>query len=183
MTTLTAAATSVWKIDPVHSTAEFKIKHLMVSNVKGRFAALTGTVILDEADLTRSSVEATIEAASIDTRNAQRDAHLKCADFFDVENFPTLSFKSTATERRAPGQLLVTGDLTIHGVTRRVNFAVEGPSTPAKDPWGGTRIGLEAVAKISRKDFGLVYNAALETGGVMVGDEVTISLDVELTAA
>ena len=179
----TATATSTWTIDPVHSAAEFKIKHMMVSNVKGRFTALTGTVTLDETDISQSSVEATIEAASIDTRNEQRDAHLKSADFFDVEQFPTLAFKSTAVQRVAPGQLLVTGDLTIHGVTRSVSFEVEGPSMPTKDPWGGTRIGLEAVAKIRRKDFGLVYNAALETGGVVVGDEVTISLDVELTAA
>lgn len=183
MNATAATALSTWKIDPAHSVAGFKIKHMMVSNVKGQFTGLTGTLTLDEADIAQSHVEAVIEAASIDTHNEQRDAHLKSADFFDVDKFPTLTFKSTAVERLAPGRLLVAGELTIHGVTRSVTFEVDGPSSPAKDPWGGTRVGLEAVTRISRKDFGLVYNAALETGGVLVGDEVTISLDVELTAS
>lgn len=184
MPTATEATTATtWNIDPIHSSAEFKVKHMMVSNVKGQFTGVTGTLKLDESDVTHSTVEATIEAASVNTRNAQRDTHLKSADFFDVEKFPALAFKSTAIARLDPGRLSVTGDLTIHGVTRSVTFEVEGPTTPAKDPWGGTRIGLEAATKISRKDFGLTYNAALETGGVLVGDEVSISLDVEFVKA
>ena len=133
--------------------------------------------------MTKSRVEASIEAASINTRDAQRDAHLKSADFFDVEKFPTLSFKSTRITRVGDGELGVAGDLTIHGVTRNVVFDVEGPTPPAKDPWGNTRMGLSATTKINRKDFGLTWNAALETGGILVGDEVTITLDVQFVKA
>jgi polyisoprenoid-binding protein YceI len=176
-------ATATWNIDPVHSVAEFKVKHMMISNVKGQFTAVTGVMTLDEADVTKSRVEASIEAASVNTRDAQRDAHLKSADFFDVEKFPTLSFKSTRVSRTGAGELAVTGDLTIHGVTREVVFAVEGPTPPAKDPWGNIRVGLSATTKISRKDYGLTWNAALETGGILVGDEVTITLDVQFVKA
>ncbi len=184
MTTTTAAArTSTWNIDPVHSVAEFKVKHMMISNVKGQFPSVTGVVTLDEGDVTRSHVEASIEAASINTRDAQRDAHLKSADFFDVERYPTLAFKSAGVTRTGHGELAVTGELTMHGVTREVTFGVEGPTPAAKDPWGNTRIGLSAVAKINRKDFGLNWNAALETGGILVGEEVTLTLDVELVKA
>ena len=173
------AATSTWNIDPVHSVAEFKVKHMMISNVKGQFTAVQGSLALDESDVTKSRVEASIDAASITTRDAQRDAHLKSADFFDVEQFPTLSFKSTQIKRASEGELTVAGDLTIHGITRKVVFTVEGPTPQAKDPWGNTRLGLSAAAKINRKDFGLNWNAALETGGILVGDEVTITLDVQ----
>ena len=176
-------ATSTWNIDPVHSVAEFKVKHMMISNVKGQFTRVKGVLALDETDLTNSRVEASIEAASINTREDQRDTHLKSADFFDVEKFPTLSFQSTRVSRVADGELAVTGELTIHGVTRKVEFAVEGPTSPGKDPWGNTRIGLSATTKISRKDFGLIWNAALETGGILVGDEVTIMLDVQFVKA
>lgn len=171
--------TSTWKIDPVHSGAEFKVKHMMISNVKGQFTAVTGVATLDEADVTKSRIEATIDAASINTRDVQRDAHLKSADFFDVEKFPTLSFKSKRVARAGDGELAVTGDLTIHGVTREVTFDVEGPTLPAKDPWGNTRVGVSATTKISRKDYGLTWNAGLETGGFLVGDDVTVTLDVE----
>jgi polyisoprenoid-binding protein YceI len=171
--------TAAWKLDPVHSVAEFKVKHMMISNVKGQFAGVSGSMTLDENDVSQSRVEATIDAASINTRDAQRDAHLKSADFFDVEKFPTLSFRSTRVERTGDGELAVSGDLAIHGVTRPVVFQVEGPTPPAKDPWGNTRVGLSAVAKINRKDFDLTWNAALETGGILVGDEVTITLDVQ----
>jgi polyisoprenoid-binding protein YceI len=171
--------TATWNIDPVHSVAEFKVKHMMISNVKGQFTKVTGVMTLDEVDVTKSVIEGSIEAASISTRDAQRDAHLKSADFFDVENFPTLSFKSTRVTRTADGELAVTGDLTIHGVTREVVFNVEGPTPPAKDPWGNTRVGLSATAKCSRKDYGLTWNAALETGGILIGDEVTVSLDAQ----
>jgi len=176
-------AASTWNIDPVHTTAEFKVKHMMVSNVKGHFTGVKGVLTLDETELTNSRVEASIDAASINTRDPQRDTHLKSADFFDVEKFPTLTFKSTRITRVNDGELAVAGDLTIHGVTRNVAFTVEGPTPPAKDPWGNTRIGLSAVTKISRKDFGLTWNAALETGGILVGDEVTITLDVQFVKA
>jgi len=177
------ATTSTWNIDPVHSVAEFKVKHMMISNVKGQFTSVKGTLVLDETDLTKSQVETFIDVASITTRDPQRDAHLKSADFLDVEKFPALSFKSTRISRSGDGELAVTGDLTIHGVTRNVTFAVEGPTPPAKDPWGNTRLGLSATTKISRKDFGLTWNAALETGGILVGEEVTITLDVQYIKA
>lgn len=175
--------TSTWNIDPVHSVAEFKVKHMMISNVKGQFTALTGTAVLDETDISNSRVEAVVQAASVNTREPQRDTHLKSADFFDVEKFPTLAFKSTRIVRKGPGELAVTGDLTIHGVTREVVFDVEGPTPPAKDPWGNLRVGLSATTKISRKDYGLTYNAALETGGILIGDEVAITLDVQFVKA
>ena len=182
-TNVVHTATSIWNIDPAHTTAEFRVKHMMISNVKGHFATTTGVVKLDEADLTRSGVEASIEAGSITTRNDDRDAHLKSPDFFHVERFPTLSFASTRVIRKEEGQLAVEGDLTIRGVTRQVVFAVEGPTPPVKDPWGNTRMGLTATTKINRKDFGLTWNAALEAGGLLVGDEVTITLDVEAMKA
>lgn len=174
---------TTWNIDPVHSAAEFKVKHMMISNVKGQFTGIAGSLSLDDGDILHSSVEASIDAASINTREPQRDAHLKSADFFDVEKFPTLTFKSTRLSRNSRGELEVTGDLTIHGVTRKVVFEVEGPSSPAKDPWGNVRLGLSATTKINRKDFGLTWNTALETGGILVGDDVTITLDVQFVKA
>jgi polyisoprenoid-binding protein YceI len=185
MSTLTAPLTSTttWNIDPLHSVAEFKVKHMMISNVKGQFSKLTGALTLDQTDLSRSHVEASVEAASIETRDPQRDAHLKSADFFDVEKFPTLSFQSTGITRVSDGELAVEGNLTIHGVTRKVRFTAEGPTPPTKDPWGNTRVGVSATTKINRKDFGLTWNAALETGGILVGDEVTITLEVEFLKA
>ncbi len=176
-------ATTIWNLDSVHSVAEFKVKHMMISNVKGQFTRVQGVLALDETDLTNSNVEASIEAASINTRDSQRDAHLKSADFFEVDRFPTLSFKSTHVSRLSDGELAVAGDLTIHGITRNVVFAVEGPTLPAKDPWGNIRVGLSATTKINRKGFGLTWNAALETGGILVGDEVTITLDVQFVKA
>jgi len=182
-TVATPQITTTWKIDPTHSTAEFKVKHMMISHVKGYFGKVAGTLTLDDSELLRSHVEAVIEASSLETRDPQRDAHLKSADFFHVEQFPTLSFKSTRMTIVRDGELGVEGDLTIRGVTRKVLFSVEGPTPPAKDPWGNTRIGLSARAKINRKDFGLTWNSVLETGGVLVGDEVTISLDVQFVKA
>jgi len=176
-------STTTWNVDPVHSAAEFKVKHMMISNVKGRFAALKGVLSLDETDVTNSYVETTIDAVSIDTRDAQRDAHLKSADFFDVAKFPVLSFKSTRVIRGGDGNLAVTGELTMHGITRNVSFMVEGPTAPAKDPWGNTRLGVSATTKINRRDFGLTWNAGLETGGILVGDEVTITLDLQFVKA
>jgi polyisoprenoid-binding protein YceI len=175
--------TTTWNIDPVHSTAEFKVKHMMITNVKGQFTPVTGVLKRHEGDVTKSQVEATIEAASINTRDADRDTHLKSADFLHVEKFPKLSFVSTSVTPKGEGELTVEGDLTIRGETRKVVFAVEGPTAPAKDPWGNTRIGFSATTKINRKDFGLTWNAALETGGILVGEEVTITLDVEAIRA
>jgi len=177
--TTTQTSTTTWKLDPVHSTAEFKVRHMMITNVKGQFRDVSGALSIDEGDITRSRVEASIDASTIDTRNADRDAHLKSADFFDVEHFPKLSFVSTRVSRTGDDELSVEGDLTIRGVTRRVVFAVEGPTAAAKDPWGNTRVGLSATTKINRRDFGLTWNAALEAGGVLVGDDVTITLEVQ----
>jgi polyisoprenoid-binding protein YceI len=181
--TTTSPATTTWKIDPAHSAAEFKVKHMMISNVKGKFGNISGLLTLDGGDPAQSSVEATIPIATVNTGDDQRDGHLKSGDFFDAEKFPEMSFKSTQVKSTAPGELAVTGDLTLHGVTKSVTFAVEGPSEPAKDPWGNMRVGLSATAKISRKDFGLTWNAALETGGVLVGDDVAITLDVQFIKA
>ena len=175
--------TTTWTADPVHSVAEFKVKHMMISNVKGHFAGLRATIELDAADVTRSRVEASLDAASVTTGEPQRDAHLKSADFFDAAKFPVLSFVSRSVSHRADGSLVVAGDLTIRGVSREVVFSVDGPSEAARDPWGKERIGLAATTKINRKDFGLNWNAALETGGILVGEEVAISLDVQFVKA
>jgi polyisoprenoid-binding protein YceI len=185
MSTLAVPQTSAttWSIDPAHATAEFKVKHMMIANVKGQFSKITGVLLHDESNPTKSRAEATIEAASIETREPQRDTHLKSADFLHVKKFPTLSFKSTDIKVAGEGELKVQGDLTIRGVTRKVTFAVEGPTPPTKDPWGNTRIAISATTKINRKDFGLTWNAALETGGILVGDEVTITLDAEFVKA
>lgn len=181
--TMAVPQLTTWNVDPVHSVAEFKVRHMMIANVKGQFSGIQGSLALDDADVTNSRVEASIEADSINTREPQRDAHLKSADFLDVEKFPNLSFKSSGITRKGTGELEVTGDLTIHGVSRPVVFRVEGPSAPAKDPWGNERVGLSATTKINRKDFGLNWNTALEAGGFLVGDEVTITLDVQFVKA
>jgi len=175
MSTTSAPAITTWNVDSTHSVVEFKVKHMMISNLKGQFTKVTGTLLLHEADLTQSSVEAAIEIASIHTR----DTHLKGPDFFDAEKFPTMQLKSTHIAVKTDGELVVTGDLTIKGVTRSVQFDVEGPTVPTKDPWGGTRIGVEATTTINRKDFGLTWNAALEAGGLMVGEDIKITLDLE----
>lgn len=171
-------ATTTWQIDTAHSSASFSIKHMMIAKVHGGFEKLAGSLQLDSSDITKSSIEASIEAASINTREAQRDAHLKSADFFDVEKYPTLDFKSTKIEKDGD-DLKVTGQLTIHGVSKEVVFQVEGPTQEVKDPYGNIKIGISATAKIKRKDFGLGWNAALEAGGVLVGDDVALSLDVQ----
>jgi polyisoprenoid-binding protein YceI len=180
---LPQTSTTTWNIDPAHSIAEFKVKHMMIANVKGQFSKISGALFLDESDLANSRIDASIEAASIHTRDDQRDAHLKSADFFHVEKFPALHFKSKGISIVKDGELSVEGDLTIRGVTRKVRFAVEGPTPPTKDPWGNTRVAISAITKINRKDFGLTWNTALETGGILVGDEVTITLDAEFVKA
>ena len=170
---------TTWNIDPAHSAAEFKVKHMMISNVKGRCSGLSGVLKLDEADYTHSTVEASIPVSSINSGDEKRDGHLKSADFFDAEKFPAMTFKSTNIDSTGGGNYEVTGELTIHGVTKSVVLKVEDVSEPSKDPWGNHRIGLSGSTKINRKDFGLTYNSALETGGVLVGEEVTITLDVQ----
>jgi polyisoprenoid-binding protein YceI len=178
-TASSVGAATTWKIDPVHSVAEFRVKHMMISNVRGQFTGVTGSLTYDPADLRNSHVEASVDVASINTHDAQRDGHLKGPDFFEADKFPALTFRSTRVTRRADGELLVAGPLTIHGATQEVEFAVEGPTPPTKDPWGNTRIGLTATTKIDRRDFGLTFNAALETGGVLVGEQVAITLELE----
>ena len=179
----TDTATTTWKLDPAHSSADFKVKHMMISHVKGTFAGLSGVLTEHATDSSLSSIDASIDATTVNTGDAQRDGHLKSAEFFDTEKFPTMTFKSTAVTRKGDEEYSVTGDLTIHGVTKPATFAVEGPSAPGKDPWGNTKIGLSATTKINRKDFGLSWNSALETGGVLVGEEVTINLEVQFIKA
>jgi polyisoprenoid-binding protein YceI len=174
------AGASTWNIDADHSNIQFKVRHLMVSNVKGVFGKVQGTVDIDDKNIAKSKVAVTIDTESINTGVIKRDEHLKSADFFDVAKFPTMTFVSTKVAKNGKDKLKVTGDLTLHGVTRPVQLDVEGPSADSKDPWGKTRRGVSATTKINRKDFGLVWNKALETGGVVVGDEITISLEVEM---
>jgi polyisoprenoid-binding protein YceI len=168
-----------WSLDPAHSSAEFKVKHMMISNVKGSFRGLKGSLTLNESDPSRSEVEASVDVSTISTGDDQRDTHLKSADFFDAARIPQITFRSTTVKRNDDGEYQVTGDLTIHGVTKKATFAVEGPGDPGKDPWGNTRIGISATTKINREDFGLTWNSALETGGVLVGKEVTLTIDAQ----
>jgi polyisoprenoid-binding protein YceI len=174
-----AAGLATWTVDPAHSVAQFTVRHLMISNVRGEFTRLAGTIELNEEDLARSSVRVTVDAASISTREPDRDAHLKSPDFLDVAKYPTMTFESTRISRNASGELELTGRLTIRGVTREVTFQVESFTPTIKDPWGNLRRGASASAKINRKDFGLAWNGLTETGGIMVGDEVKITLDLE----
>jgi polyisoprenoid-binding protein YceI len=178
MTTVTTPARTRWTLDATHSNVEFSVRHLMIATVKGRFADVTGTVSLDEYDPTRAEIDVTIATASVDTRVAQRDAHLRSADFFDVEQFPEMTFTSRTVAVEGE-RLHVTGDLTIRGVTRAVRLDVRSHGRQL-DPWGRERAGFEATGSIKRSDFGLTWNQALETGGVMVGDDVTITIDAEL---
>jgi polyisoprenoid-binding protein YceI len=168
-----------WQIDASHSTAEFAVKHLMITTVKGHFADVTGTVTVDDANPQAAQVDVTINVASVETRDQKRDAHLRSPDFFDVERFPTMRFRSTRVEGSVAGEFKLVGDLTIRDVTREVTLNVESAGSVV-DPWGGERTGYAAATKISRKDFGLTWNVPLETGGMLVGDEVKISIEVEL---
>ena len=175
-----AAATSTWQIDPNHSAAQFAVRHLAISTVRGAFTKVSGTVQLDDKDISKSTVDVTIDAASVDTRVPDRDKDLRSDHFFDAEKYPTLSFKSTKVEQVEAGKLKVTGDLTIHGVTKQVVLEVEGPTTPVKDPWGNQRAAANATTKINRQDFGVKWNAKMDNGGWVVGDDVAITIDVEL---
>ena len=173
-----AASASEWDIDGSHSVAAFSVRHLMISNVRGEFSGIKGSVNLDDKDISKSTIEATIDATTINTHEEKRDGHLKSPDFFDVAKYPTLSFKSKKVEKAGKDKYKVLGDLTIHGVTKPVTLNVEA-SAEQKDPWGNIKRGFEATTKINRKDFGLGWNKALETGGVVVGEEVTITIDIE----
>jgi polyisoprenoid-binding protein YceI len=174
-----AQAAASWTLDSTHTSVQFAVRHLMVSTVRGDFTKVSGTVVGDEAEPTSAVVEASIDAASVDTRVAKRDEHLRSPDFLDVAKFPTITFKSTKVEKAGDGAFKVTGDLTLHGVTKSVVLDVTEVTPPVKDPWGNLRAGAHATAKINRKDFGLTWNNVLEAGGVAVGDEVAITVDVE----
>ena len=173
------AHADTWQIDPMHTSVEFTVRHMMISNVKGTFEKTSGTVTVEGGDPTTAKIDAVIDASSINTRVEKRDADLKSPDFLDVAKYPSITFISTKVESAGENKWKVTGDLTLHGVTKAVVLDVEGASAPIHDPMGNTRAGASATAKISRKDFGLTYNKTLETGGVMVGDEVSITIDVE----
>jgi polyisoprenoid-binding protein YceI len=169
-----------WTIDPAHTAAHFSVRHLMISNVRGEFTKVTGSATIDPVNPAKSSVEITIDAASINTREPQRDEHLKSPDFLDVAKYPTLTFRSKKIEAHGAENFKLTGYLTIRGVTKEVTFDVEGPTPAVKDPWGNLRAGVSASTKINRKEFGVAFNALTETGGVMVGDEVKITIEAEL---
>ena len=171
-------STQQWDFDLSHSSINFHVRHLMVSKVHGRFAKWTGSLELDEEDITRSKIAVSIDASSIDTKEDKRDAHLRSPDFLEVETFPTIEFKSTGIKRIGDELYEVLGDLTIHGVTKPVKLEVEG-GTRVADPWGGTRTGFSARTTISRKEFGLTWNMALEAGGFLVGDKLDIGLEIE----
>jgi polyisoprenoid-binding protein YceI len=170
------AATSNWQIDPAHSAAQFAVKHLAISTVRGAFTKVQGTVRFDDQDITKSTVDVTVDAGSVDTRQPDRDKDLRSDHFFDVEHYPAITFKSKKVEQVSLGKLKVTGDLTIHGVTKEVALDVDGPSAPIKDPWGNQRMGVSASAKISRRDFGIGANY----GPAMIGDEISITIDAEM---
>ena len=173
------AHADTWQIDPMHTSVEFTVRHMMISNIKGTFEKTSGTVTVEGGDPTTAKIDATIDASSLNTRVERRDADLKSPNFLDVQKYPTITFKSNKVEAAGEGKWKVTGDLTLHGVTKPVVLDVEGSGAPIKDPFGNTRAGASATAKINRKDFGLTYNKTLESGGVMVGDEVSITIDVE----
>jgi polyisoprenoid-binding protein YceI len=171
---------TTYKIDPAHSSAQFIVRHMMISNVRGGFSSVNGTIVYDPANPAESSIEAVIDASTISTLEPQRDAHLKSPDFLHVEQHPTITFKSTKIASAGDDELKVTGNLTIHGVTKEVVLKVEGPTVEGKDPFGNSRVGASASTKIKRSDFGLTYNAALETGGILIGDDLKIELEVSL---
>jgi len=176
---LALAAPATWDVDSAHTTSAFAVRHLVISTVRGEFGKTAGALTYDDKDVARSSVEATIDVTSIDTREPKRDEHLKSADFFDSARYPTITFKSTKVEKAGDGKLKVAGNLTLHGVTKPVVLDVTGPTAEVKDPWGNARRGFSATGKINRQEFGLTWSKAIEAGPV-VGDEVTILLDGEL---
>ncbi len=174
---------TTWNLDGAHSRAAFAVRHMMIANVHGEFRELSGSLSLDKANIEGSSVNVTIKSASVQTNDPRRDEHLKSPEFFEVEKYPDLSFVSTKWQQKSDDEINVTGNLTIHGVTKEVVLKAEGPTPEVKDPWGGTRIGFAARTKIHRKDFGLGWNVALEAGGFVVGEEVTITLETQFVKA
>ena len=173
------ALAATWEIDPAHTSVQFSVRHMMISNVRGELRKVAGTVQADDKDPTRSTIEATIDAASVDTREAKRDEHLRSKDFLDVEQFPTITFKSKKITKAGTGRYKVVGDLTLHGVTREVTLDVHGPTPPMTDPRGTVRAGAEATARIDRRDFGITWSKALDGGGIMVGNDLDVTIDVE----
>lgn len=173
------AGTAEWKLDQAHTDVSFKVRHLTVSNTRGRFGVVEGTLHFDEKNPEKSQVDVAIDVNSVDTRDQKRDDHLRSPDFFDVAKYPKMTFKSTKVKKDGNGSWKVMGDLTLHGVTKPVTLEVEGPTPQIKDPWGNLRRGFTATTKIDRRDFGLTWNKALETGGLVVGNEVTITIDAE----
>lgn len=169
------AATTTWQIDPAHTAAQFAVKHLLISTVRGEFKGVTGAVVWDDQDISKSTINVTIDATTVDTGTAMRDADLKSPNYFDVVKYPTITFKSTKVEQAGAGKLKVTGDLTIHGVSKSVVLDVDGPSAAIKDPWGNTRVGIGATTKVNRQDFGV------SGGAGAVGDDITITIDMEMT--
>ena len=174
------AGSAAWDVDTTHASAAFKVRHLMVSHVRGELGPVSGTIWIDEREIERSRVDVSIDARGINTRDDKRDAHLRSADFLDVATHPTVTFRSTKVERGGRERLLVTGDLTIRGATRPVTLEVDPLPPPVADPWGSTRRGATARTRLNRRDWGLVWNLALEAGGVVVGDEVAVEIEVEL---
>jgi polyisoprenoid-binding protein YceI len=174
---------TTYQIDPAHTSAQFTVRHMMITNVRGGFSRVQGTIVYDPENLSGSSIEANIDTSSINTLDEQRDAHLKSADFLDTGKHPTIAFKSKKIEPAGESELKVTGDLTIHGTTKQVVLKVEGPTVEVKDPFGNTRIGASASTKIKRSDFGLTWNAVLEAGGIAVGDELKIELEISAIKA
>jgi polyisoprenoid-binding protein YceI len=174
-----AASADTWQIDPAHTTVGFTVRHMTISSVRGQFDKVAGTITANGNDPASAVIEATIDTASIDTRSADRDSDLKSPNFLDVTKYPTMTFKSKKIEPVGPGKYNVVGDLTLHGVTKEVTLAVEVSGTPIKDPWGNTRAGAFATTAISRKDFGLTWNKMIETGGAVVGDAVSVEINVE----
>jgi polyisoprenoid-binding protein YceI len=174
------ATTTTYEIDSAHSGAQFAVKHLVVSTVRGRMGQVTGVMQFDESDPAKSSVEATIDVRGIDTNDAKRDEHLRAPDFFDVAKYPTITFKSKSAARVADGKYKVTGDLTIKGVTKEVILDVEGATTPIKDPFGNIKLGGVARTKINRQDFGVSWSKTMDGGGLVVGNEIDIIIDIEV---
>ena len=181
MTTANASTTATWTLDASHSNVEFSVKHLMITTVRGRFADMAGTITVPGDDIHGATVDITIQAASLDTRSEQRDQHLRSADFFDVEQFPEITFRGTGVEGTRDAFRL-TGDLTIHGVTKQTTLDVEFEGE-GKDPWGGTRMGFTAKTKVDRREFGLVWNQALETGGVVVSNDIKLQIEAQFVRA
>lgn len=179
--TIPNVETTTWAIDVSHTQAQFKVRHMMISNVTGEFTSISGQFQYNPEDVTLNHIEASIDVTSIHTREANRDAHLKSADFFDAEKYPNMTFVSRKFEPAGKGHYKVTGDLTIRDTTKEVVLEVEGPTAEIKDPWGGSRVGVTATTHINRKEFGLHWNVALEAGGFLVGDDIKITIEAEFT--